>query len=351
MKPPISLVLATAENCQLGCKGCPTGRSNLRWGNEKPGNAKAMTVSMAERIIQKAKREAHVLSVCLYYFNEPFLLPNLLELVQLFKREKLYNFYSTNLSFNPENEAFKSKLHAFMDAEPSNVIVSISGWSQETYSRYHANGNIEWVKANLLEMARLRKPGTFLRLSWHIFHYNQHEREQAEQFAREHGFCFTPYGVGVLPLERTLARWEDGQTDPAEEDILVPLQTAKALSYPRRFWNCQMQQQTMTVDANGTVYNCSDRYGEHNNRGSFFDRCVSDILKARKKDTDCVSCKKVGGHIYGAQEYTVPILSPTRWADMLYRWTGLQGFYQRNFFNHWKRAVESHYDRPQEVNA
>jgi len=339
MKPPISLVLATAENCQLGCSGCPTGRVKIWNTNEKPGVG-VMSLVMADRIITKAKAEAHVLSVCTYYFNEVLIYPHIVELVKLIQSHGFYQFLSTNLN------TFKH-VPELMALEPTNIIVSLSGWSNETYQRYHAGGDVEVVKANMVKLAALRKPGTFLRMSWHDFHYNRHEQAQAKAFADEHGYCFTPYGVGVLPLERTLARWQDGQLDPAEKDILVPLQEAKKLSWPRRHWNCQMQQQTMTVDAAGNVYNCSDRYNSTNLRGSFFERSVTDILKARKTDFDCVSCKAVGGHIYGAQEYTVPLTSVRRWLDIPFRGLKLQGLFQRLDFDEWRNQVESHYDRPQ----
>lgn len=347
-KPPISLVLATAENCQLGCKGCPTGRTNLKLSREKPGVGQ-MTTEMAERIVQKAKAEAHVLSVCLYYFNEPFLLSNFLDLITLFKRENLYIFLSTNLSFS--GAAFEAKLEALMALEPENIIVSLSGWTQETYERYHTFGRVELVKQNMEKMAGLRRPNTFLRMSWHDFDYNRHEKNQAEEFAREHGFCFTPYGVGVLPLERVEETWarfeiDPNYVDPAEKDILVPLRVAKDLCYERRGWNCQMQQQTVTVDADGTVYNCSDRYGKDNWRGSFFDRTVTEILDARKQDATCLACKAKGAHIYGAQEYTTPRFSLRRWLDMPYRALRLQGVYQKLNPHWWRRTVESHYERP-----
>jgi len=341
MKPPISLVLATAETCQLGCKGCPTGRANQWKTNEKPGVG-IMSLEMAERIIVKAMDEAYVLSGCTYYFNEVLIYPHIVELTKMLQRYKLYQFLSTNLN------TFRN-VPELMEIEPTNIIVSISGWSQDTYKRYHSGGDIEKVKENMVKLAALRKPGTFLRLSWHKFHYNEHEEDLARQFAEQHGYCFTPYGVGVLPLERTLARWKDGATDPAEEDILVPLSVAKKLSWPRRHWNCQMQQQTVTVDANGNVYNCSDGWGSGNLRGSFFDRTVSEILAARKTDMQCVSCKSVGGHIYGAQEYTVPLTSVRRWLDIPFRGLRLQGMYQKLFPKAWRNQIESHYSRPQKM--
>ncbi len=341
-KPTISLVVATDGICNVRCKTCPTGR------NEDGVDAGRMSLDTFKRIVDKAQAESHVLSCCLYYFNEPLLHPEIVGMMQYLKEKKLYTFVSTNLSFQYQSAAMV-RAKQMMELGVENIIVSVSGWNQDTYERSHKNGNIEWVKANMQTIARIRTRKTsMLRLSWHVYDYNTHERYLMEDYASHLGFKFTPYGTGVLPLERTLARWQDNLPDPAEADIMVKLPEAKKLCRDRKHWDCEMQRQTFTVGSTGEVYNCSDRNSPANWRGNFFkDGTVAQFLKRRVTDPDCVACKKVGGHIYAAQEYTTPLNNPMRHAKRLYRQLHLQRALQTLYPYLWRKSVEGFYNRPQ----
>lgn len=336
MKKPISLVLVTATNCQVGCKTCPAGR------NEKQPS-KMMTLEMAESIIKKACREARVLSVCLYYFNEPFLHPKIVELVELVHKYKKNVLLSSNLSFEG---APLERLDKVVALEPFNLIVSLSGYNQETYERSHAGGDVATVKANLYRLAQIRKPKTSIRVSYHRYRYNRHEEILMQRFTESlgEGFTFTPYGTGLLPLEKVEARWHGTEAfSEAEEDILVPLDKARSLSVERKNWDCHLQNQTLVVSGDGVVYNCGTRNNQENLRGSFFARSVDEIMDSRKVDSMCVSCKAQGLHIYGQQAYTIPLNSVSRKAIEIYKRTGLQGLFPS--LTTW--GVRNFYQRPQ----
>lgn len=341
MKPIISLVLATDGVCNIACKTCPTGRrdSNVE--------ANRMSFDVFRRILDKAQNEAHVLSCCMYYFNEPMLHPEMIRMLAELGDRKLYRYVSTNLSFAPDSIQMKRVLE-MLELGVENIIISVSGWNQDTYQRSHKNGRIDWVKANMAEIALRRKPETFIRLSWHIYEYNKNERYLMEAYCKNLHFKFTPYGTGVLPLERVLARWQDGLTDSAEEDIMVKLPEAKKLCFERRHWNCQMQDQVFVVDWAGNVYNCGDMNSPANWRGNFFkDGTVSEFLVRRQKDSTCLKCKSMGGHIYAAQEYTTPLFNPKRHVDMIYRKLHLQKLLQKFSYTLWRRLLEGYYNRPQ----
>lgn len=271
MKKPISLVLVTATNCQVGCKTCPAGR------NEKQPS-KMMSLEMAENIIRKACKEARVLSVCLYYFNEPFLHPKIVELVSLVHKYKKNVLLSSNLSF--EGKPLEN-LKTVLELEPFNLIVSLSGYNQETYERSHFGGSVALVKENLYKIANWRKPGTSIRVSYHRYRYNRHEEILMKRFVESlgDGFTFTPYGTGLLPLEKVEARWHGREAmSNAEEDILVPLDKARSLSVERKHWDCHLQSQTLVVSGDGLVYNCGTRNNTENLRENFFAYSVNEIM-------------------------------------------------------------------------
>ena len=49
---------------------------------------------------------------------------------------------------------------AILAEAPDKLMLSVSGWTQGIYERYHRGGNIETVKKNMAEVAALRKRGT-----------------------------------------------------------------------------------------------------------------------------------------------------------------------------------------------
>lgn len=285
-----------------------------------------MTLETAENIIRKSCDEARVLSVCLYYFNEPFLLPHLPQLVELVHKYKKDVLLSSNLSF--KSEFILKRLTDVLALEPFNLIVSLSGWTQEVYERSHKGGDVEQVRKNMLLIKQHRKPGTSIRVSWHRYKYNQHEEARMERFVREEcgeGFYWTPYGIGLLPLEKVEGRWRGDAPTDAESDIMVPLDKAKLLCAERKNWDCHLQSQTLVINSRGEIYNCGTRNNEENLRGDFFSTSVLAIFEARKTDFTCILCKAQGLHIYGQQAYTIPLKSVSRWMIEKYKRTGLQG--------------------------
>lgn len=314
MKKPISLVLITDVVCNLKCKSCPEGRRE-----EQP--SKRMSLDMAEKIIAKACNESRVVSICLYYFNDIIFHPDMPAMIRLCHKYGKKSLLSTNLTI-------WKNIPAIMEAEPFNIIISLSGWSQKTYEKYHAGGDVEIVKENMRKLRDIRKAGTTVQVSFHRFAYNEHEMATMEQFVKDmgEGWRFVPYGVGLLPLEKVEARWQGKtQADYAEDDLMFPVMDAKALCEDRKHWSCDLQAQTLTVNSEGLVYNCGTRNNRENLRPSFFDSTVDEIMDARKIDPMCISCKAQGLHVYGMQAYSIPRHSLTRKAIEIYKGLGLQG--------------------------
>ena len=99
---------------------------------------------------------------------------------------------STNISL-PLTEEF---LEQFIRCQPDYVIISIDGFSQETYETYRVQGDFRLAMSNLETLARLRhrlkleRP----RLVWQflVFSFNEQELPKAAQHAQEIGVDFRP---------------------------------------------------------------------------------------------------------------------------------------------------------------
>jgi MoaA/NifB/PqqE/SkfB family radical SAM enzyme len=314
MKPAIDLSLITTGFCNLGCKSCPGGRKE-----EVPAD-RPMTVEMLRRILDKVTKEAQVLVVRLYYYDEPFLIKDMPKFVALCHEYDLPATISTNLTvfdrFGPD----------ILKEGPDTLMLSVSGFTQAIYERSHKGGDIEKVKANMVKVSQLRQPRTYVQVNWHHYRYNEHEEPLMREYAAKLGFAFVSFATSLLPLERALKVWETGVDDPKGEDLLIPVKDAREACYERRHWECDGQNRVLTVNGDGFITNCNNRIYRENLRGSLFDTTVPNLLKARKTDHDCIACQAIGGHIYAMQAYTRPVWSPTRLAGVVARRMGISGY-------------------------
>ena len=185
MKRAIELVAVTSTVCNLRCIGCPGGR-------KEPFRGGVMSVEMLDRVLAKCTAEAKVMLAQLYFLNEPFLLQLMPQMVACCHKYGVPVLLSSNLN------VFKHA-PAILAEAPDKLMLSVSGWTQEIYERYHRGGNIETVKKNMAEVAALRKPGTHVQVSWHQHRYNEHEAPLMRAYAEKLGFSFVSYGTSVLP--------------------------------------------------------------------------------------------------------------------------------------------------------
>ena len=163
---PISLTLDAASICQLKCPFCIHGMaspirpySTLDWDLFK---------SLIDEL------GPYLFHVDLDNWGEPFLNKRLLDMIAYLKSNAIRVRLSTNISL-PLAEEF---LEQFVRCQPDYMIISIDGFSQETYEIYRVQGDFRLAMSNLETLARLRhklkleKP----RLVWQflVFSFNEH---------------------------------------------------------------------------------------------------------------------------------------------------------------------------------
>jgi hypothetical protein len=99
---------------------------------------------------------------------------------------------STNLSF-PE-----TRVQALTEHPVELLLVSVSGFSQDTYGRNHVGGDFALIRRNLEGLRRSRgRLGTIV-LKYLVFQYNKREIECARAYAEDAGFEFGAY-LGAIP--------------------------------------------------------------------------------------------------------------------------------------------------------
>jgi hypothetical protein len=193
----------------------------------------------------------------------------------------------------------------------------------------------------------------FVRVSWHDYAYNEHEKIFMQNFSESLGFKFTSYNTGLLPLEQAQSRMLQAMSDPnspehpGERDLRTKLGEAAALCQQRKHWRCINQDRMITIDSEGFLHNCCVKAHNANRRQSLFDTDLEDFNRYRQeKDVDCQTCQSHGHHVYAMQQYRLPLnvwTTTRKVAENVWRGFNLGGVFPS--VSAWRSQLT--YDRPQ----
>jgi MoaA/NifB/PqqE/SkfB family radical SAM enzyme len=187
---PSVLQIDINNSCNLQCPSCPTGLGL------HPKGAGEMSYEAFCRIVDEVQH--HVFLIVLYNSGEPFMHKDVYRMIDYAHRARIAVVTSTNGHFFHNRDNAPRLVDSGLDV----LIVSISGITQATYSRYHINGRIDRVLAGLANLTaakrarKVKSPAVVLR--YLAFDYNRGEVSQARQVARELGvdhFNLRPAGT------------------------------------------------------------------------------------------------------------------------------------------------------------
>ena len=129
---PTFVSVEPANYCQLRCPECPVGNASNRI-TESPNHR--LSISLFKRILEQIQATAHTMQF--YFQGEPLLNKQLPEMIAMAQKVGLYTIVSTNaqvLTKDMANKLVKSGL--------SRIIVSIDGFSEESYAAYRVGGSL-----------------------------------------------------------------------------------------------------------------------------------------------------------------------------------------------------------------
>lgn len=140
---PTFVSLEPTNYCQLRCPECPVGMGNVNENhNEKEKQLVAgkrrkpakMSMALCRKAIDAVARDAH--TVIFHFQGEPLLHPALAEMVTYAHSRRLYTMLSTN------GQAMTVGLaQALAQAGLDQIIVSVDGLSETSYSAYRVGGS------------------------------------------------------------------------------------------------------------------------------------------------------------------------------------------------------------------
>lgn len=198
---PIGLTIEPTTACNLACPECPSGLKNFTRPTGK------LDLIHHENWIQQLK--SHVVYINYYFQGEPFLHPQFLDLIRLAHRNKVFTSTSSNGHFIDSQKAIE-----ICESGLGQLILSIDGLTQETYSQYRQQGSLEKVLAATKHLVEAKKTKKGPHLVWQflVVKPNEHEIENLFQKAKE-------YGIDEVRLKTAqLYAYENGNPLMPEQD-------------------------------------------------------------------------------------------------------------------------------------
>jgi len=188
--PPIVMIEPT-NICNLQCPLCPSGAGKL---SRERGY---MSLKMFKKIVDEIEKYSFM--ILLWNQGEPFLNPNLLDMIEYAHAKKLYIMTSSNANILP---SAKDIVNSGLDM----ILISLDGATQETYDKYRQSGSLENVVNNVRELVKAKKemaeysskrsagkekPRLQIVNQFLVMKHNEHEIDRVKQITKELEFDAT----------------------------------------------------------------------------------------------------------------------------------------------------------------
>lgn len=292
---PMSFYIDIVSTCNLRCPSCPVGNT----GTNEKNNTGRMAIETFKKIIDKIAADFPGSSVGIFNWTEPFLHTDLATFIAYSKRRGLPTSISSNLNITPQMEEV-------IKAKPDQIIISLSGFTQEVYSRGHVRGNIELVKANMRALSGIiNKHGSKTRVEvyFHKYLYNVHEIALMRRYAESLGFLFREVWALYQPLE-AIVDYIDGilpepQKKFIEKNYMLNPKEASEATRPYRKEPCGHWTKIMAINHHGNIQLCCSVFDQDRfDVGPFLGMSRQEIYAKRVAHEYCRTCIKKGLHIY-----------------------------------------------------
>ena len=175
---PTTTTIEPTTLCNLKCPECPSGNGQLR---RRKGN---MAMKVYDHSIDQIKKTT--IWLLLYFQGEPFLHPELFQLIEKARRNNLYTILSTNGHFlNTTN------CERIIQSGLNRIIISLDGTEEETYSQYRKNGDFQRVTEGIKQLVKTKKSmkarAPLIILQFLVFRHNQDQVKSIKELGKSLG--------------------------------------------------------------------------------------------------------------------------------------------------------------------
>lgn len=265
--------------CNLRCMMCPQGNLD---NVGSPRDTGMMSAATFDRVISYLLKTGYMSEYLdLYTWGEPLLNPELGEILDICRGNKIKAVISTNLSLSPEKVVLLTRYDVYL------LLVSVSGFSGKTYARNHVGGHFELVQSNLEVLGNHRDRIKNVVLKYLVFKYNKKEIPLARTFCMDNGFQFGAY-TGAIPCPTSFFRYFDDCSYRKKVGEFIDHELIKL----RPFRSCP-QEPTITLNHRAELVQCC--MSRHRGIGvSLFEADIDTYLKHRTANEFCSRCLSGG---------------------------------------------------------
>jgi len=245
---PYMLQIEPTNRCNLKCPLCPAGTNRLE------RERRDLTLDEFKTIIDDM--QDYLLFLILWEWGEPFMHPQLPEIINYAHERDIKTLTSTNAHFLHDEEYLKRILQSGL----TTLIVAIDSLEQEHYEVYRKKGNLFKALEGLKKLVRLKKElksETLINLRMVIMKQNEHELPKIRNFARQ-------VGVDIF----TVKTLNPSCGLDSEDSVLVPTNPKyRRYEYKpgtfervREDTHCRKMWFMCSISANGDVIPCGYDY-------------------------------------------------------------------------------------------
>ena len=285
--PSTAAIIEISSSCNAKCRWCTTGSKN-RICQATP---EFMSPELFERGLNRLFQLGWITketTIVLYNWGEPFLHPDLDEILHILTEKGLRFCLSTNGSIYRKLPANALKYLEYL-------MISIPGMSKDSYKKIHqldiktVRGNIQKFSADLKEAGI----GERLLINFHVYQFNISELNSARRFAEELGATFTPntayfndYRMAQSFLTGTMQR--DELYEAAAQLFLHGYQKSGSVKET----HCRLWDQ-VCFDHEFNLVPCC-RLTTDDQLGNLFDNRPEDLIEGRIGYEECKNCIESG---------------------------------------------------------
>jgi len=175
---PFALQVETASLCNLKCPECMAGRGATQ------RNRKYSDIEFVNGVLDHFREYSFYCN--LYFQGEPFLNPNIYELIESARLMRYFSVISTNGHFLSEKSCTR-----IIESGLDRIIISLDGTDQGSYSKYRINGQFSKVTRGIRTLSEIRKKtGTLhplIVIQFLVNNSNEHQLKDARILAKQLG--------------------------------------------------------------------------------------------------------------------------------------------------------------------
>lgn len=292
---PFSIGVETHHGCNLHCPECflGAGSDTLQ---------ESIDISLYQQLIEQTR--PFLMNLSLYFQGEPSLNPEIMELISMASKNRIHTVLSTNGNYSIE--AFPEKVS---EAGLDEIIFSMDGTTQESYSTYRKGGSLKRIESNIENLSAYMKEtgkGPRVTVQFIVMRHNEGQVADIKAWAKEHRCRLKLKSLQlddiththVLPKDKKYRRYEISSDKKAK--IKNPLK-----NHCRRLW--QNPVMTHRGDILPCCFDKAANYVMGNIEGTDFKTIWNSypyrvfrkrVLKERKKIDICTNCTEGTTHVY-----------------------------------------------------